>query len=170
MKMCDKCLDNLESIECPNCRQPIEGKISTKNSEETMMSNHRDIVDEIESRRTEQDRLTLNAGIRICRMFTLMQVPFWGMGGLFSMLAGTGVRYACCYGNIPFTVLLCCEASKKYREQRSIQSTADLISHIREFTQVQESGSSSSDGTIENPLSSGQEAPVAEVIEDRSIS
>jgi hypothetical protein len=144
------------------------------NSEETMMSNHRDIVDEIESRRREQDRLTLNAGMRIGRMFTLMQVPFWGMGSLFSMLAGTGIRYACCYGNIPFTVLLCCEASKKYREQRSIHSTADLISHIREFTQVQESGSSSSDNsnvsTVENPLSPGQEAPEAIVIEDRSIS
>ena len=35
MKMCDKCLDNLESIECPNCRQPIEGKMPKNNLEET---------------------------------------------------------------------------------------------------------------------------------------
>ena len=150
--MCKKCFDILESSECPNCRQPIEGKEIKNKSEETMMSNHRDIVEEIETRRREQDRLTLNAGMRIGRMFTIMQVPFWGMGGLFSMLAGTGTRYACCYGNIPFTVLLCCETCNKYREQREIQSTADLISHIRGFTRGQESGSTEQENPIISPV------------------
>jgi len=145
--MCKKCFDILKSIECPNCRQPIEGK----------ELEHRYTVEEIETRRREQDRVTLEAGMRIGRMFTIMQVPFWGMGGLYSMLAGTGIRYACCYGNIPFTVLLCCETGNKYRKERAIHSIADLISHIRESTQGQESGPTEQ----ENPII----APVAMTIE-----
>jgi hypothetical protein len=175
-RMCDKCFDNLESIECPNCRQPIEGKKLKSIPEEAMMEDHRSLVDQLEARRLREGRIQLGCLVSTCRTGTTLQVPFWGIGASISFALGYGIQYACCYGNIPCTVFLGFEMCKDYRRTQAQQNTA-LLRRIRDFMEppgyrTSSPGSNNDDEsiTVENPLTNTELAPAATVIEGRSSS
>ena len=170
-RMCDKCFDNLDKVECPNCRQPIEGKKPMSGPDETTMETRRTIVDELELRRMREGRTELECFISLCRTFTTMQVPFWGAGASISFALGYGIRYACCYGNVPCTLFLGFEMCKERQRTSIRQNNAVLLTHIRDSMEPRDTGSSStSDDSIvvDNPLVSIEVSPVALAIEDRS--
>jgi hypothetical protein len=175
-RMCDKCFNNLESIGCPNCRQPMEGKKLKSIPEEAMMEEHRTLVDQVEARRLREGRIQLRCLISTCRTGTTLQVPFWGIGASISAVLGYGIQYACCYGNVPCTLYMGFEMCKDHRRTQAQQNNTALLTRIRDFMESRGSDSSSpSDDNIvvANPLVSGEVAPVAPValaIEDRSSS
>lgn len=172
-RMCDKCFDNLQSVECPNCRQPIEGKKLKNNPEEAMTEEHRALVDELESRRLQESRIKLSFCTSMCRVGTTMQIPFWGIGAVISLVLGNGVQYACCYGNVPCTLFLGFEICRDRQQTQAQQNSTALLTRLRDFMESRGSDpSSTSDDNIvvENPLISEEVAPAALVIEDRASS
>ena len=172
-RMCDKCFNNLESIVCPNCRQPMEGKKLKSIPEEAMMEEHRTLVDQVEARRLREGRVQLGCLISTCRTGTTLQVPFWGIGASISAVLGYGIQYACCYGNVPCTLYMGFEMCKDHRRTQAQQNNTALLTRIRDFMESRGSNSSShSDDNIvvNNPIVSEEVAPVALAMEDRSSS
>jgi hypothetical protein len=172
-RMCDKCFNNLESIVCPNCRQPMEGKKLKSIPEEAMMDEHRTLVDQVEARRLREGRVQLGCLISTCRTGTTLQVPFWGIGASISAVLGYGIQYACCYGNVPCTLYMGFEMCKDHRRTQAQQNNTALLTRIRDFMESRGSNSSSpSDDNIvvNNPIVSEEVAPVALAMEDRSSS
>ena len=170
-RMCDKCFDNLESIGCPNCRQPIEGKKLKSIPEEAMIEEHRTLVDQLEARRLREGRIQLGCLISTCRTGTTLQVPFWGIGASISFALGYGIQYACCYGNIPCTVFMGFEMCKDYRRTQAQQNNTALLTRIRDFMEppgYRTSSPSDDNIIVDNPLVSIEVAPVVMAIEDRS--
>ena len=174
-RMCDKCFDTLDKVECPNCRQPIEGKEPKSSPEETMMENHRTIVDDLESRRLRQQGHLIS----MCRTCTTMQFPFWGVGATISVALGYSIKYAFCYGNVPCTLFMGFEMCKDRQRTITQQNNAALLTRIRDFMEppgYRTSSPSSNDDdvdngiTVENPLTNVELAPAAIVIEGRSSS
>jgi hypothetical protein len=167
-RMCDKCFDTLDKVECPNCRQPIEGKEPKRSPGETM-------IDDLESRRLREGRTELQCIVSACRTVTTLQVPFWGMGASISWVFGYGIQYGCCYGNVPCTLFLGFEMCKERQRTITQQNNTALLTRIREFMESRGSDLSSpisdNDGiTVENPLTTADLAPAAIVIEGRSSS
>jgi len=117
-KMCTKCLNNLETIACPNCRQTIEGKIIETDSDTESVQRRVFITN---------NELIKHCPI-LCFSTITMQIPFSIIGIAMTYVTGLPVTYACYMSNIPLTMYTCYKIQQDRSSQRDMEApNAELI-------------------------------------------